>query len=134
MTEDHDTEFPLYDNDGENYVCIDCDQGYWQCGTECLDCDLHDMCIDCIDNEICTLCGMDDTGVQWVVNETDTGCLPEITRCEVGREEYEMNEEFGFWCSNCQDGYTWSWNDDLEDHFWSCELCGDVVEFCSNCT
>jgi hypothetical protein len=123
-----ETPYQNYNNDGEDFMCPDCVQGYWPCGNECEECDIDDYCIDCLDDEICTECAM-----PWILNPDSTGCMEPLANCEDTRPEYELFYD-RFWCDNCTVGYTWEWNHENDDtDFWSCQPCGQVIDHCVDC-
>ncbi len=124
-----ETPHENYFNDGENFVCPDCEDGKWACGNTCEPCGI-DGCLSSIDNTTCV-----DCAAPLILNEDASLCIDKLFQCADEPEAYTIGDNGLFKCENCTDGFTWEFIDDpaKPTEYWMCQECASVYPGCIDC-
>ena len=125
--EDCVTPWENYYNNGEDFVCPECEAGYYSLGSQCYECEIEG-CTLCSDAHTCTQCDM-----PLILDPQGVDCIQPLAHCADEQQDYGI-EDGMYVCNNCSIGYTWETYEEnpLTEHN-SCQPCRDVFEHCKDC-
>ena len=112
-----------YINNGEYFICPQCEYGYYAEGQKCVKCVIEN-CNDCSAEDLCLECKSNF----WMTQDSQY-CYEPIDDC-TGAEyvEYEIvDEEFIPVCTNCTQFFGWNYDET------KCDDCSTIIENCIDC-